>query len=847
MERMAAFHRRQQPLAPRPGAVPHVTTASATQGQLEFPPFQSPELRPTRHVKWAMIGSRALMLSWAVVTALRIDAAADDPIPRSPSGTVTAIGWLIVAMWFGAVARWSWLRTTNVHRLEGRFPTRTRSAVVWVYPAIWVALMGVTLVPASPNPDFDYRPPIIVGGFILTMLSGYRIVHRIFKSLVRMPPTATCVAFYLVDVMAFGLIWWRVTSWTGRDGIAPLDADLDLGILVAASVALAVGMVITWFLDRAADRGQEIRLLALRTRYDHRMARLNGLDPMNPQTRYALMLARRAAERAAHRPVDERTPDAFAADDPLIAELARELELGITANFAPRIRELERRTDGMMPTRPATPAEPRDDASPSSPPERRLWLAELVRYLVVGAYAACAAAAVVLVVEFRRGDADAVDAVRRILLWGAAGVHVLVALWAARIAADARRFGLPALWRMPVAALVTSAVVVPLWYVVEVESDAARLGLFTVLTLGLELALWRVTAIDWLVVVRESDSPLEAWMSVAPFVVGLVLLSPMRTELAPDVSGGRVAFFATLIGLAAALSGGLAAVAMVQLEDALRATTPGDRSADAASDSAQPAPAAPAAPIERSLGTTRTPTARPRADGPAPPMRVDLTGMSAEVAAGLGIDADRAPATEAAPDTPATEAARDTPTEEAPVVKPAAPTPAAKKAAAKRAPAKNAAAKKAPATKAPVKKAPATKAPATKAPATETPDGAITSDETPAADSPVRKAATRKAPAKKAPAPKDVATKTSAAKRAGTARAVKAPDASEERPLALDADPDDGRAHEDAADPVHEVEGAADGVGGLGEHVDDPHHGEQDHDVPEPGDHADEAAGPGER
>jgi hypothetical protein len=1032
MERAVAFHLREHVHGSRPGAVPVVTPTNVTSDELEFPPFNPPQLAATRPLRWALVGSRGLMVGWAVVTAWRIHAASDDPVPRSPSGTVTAIGWLFVAIWFAAAARWSWVRTTNVHRLEGRYPNRTRAAVVWAYPAVWVLLMGVTFVPATPNPDFDYRPTVIVVGFVLAMMSGYRIVHRIFKSLVRMPPTATCVAFYLVDLMAFGLIWWRVTSWTGRDGIAPLDADLDLGILVAASVALAAGMVITWYLDRAADRGQEIRLLALRTRYDHRMARLNGLDPMNPQTRYALMIARRAAERAAQRPVDERTPDALAVDDPLVAALARELELGITPDFAARVRELERRTDGMMPTR-AVPVEPRDESSNAHvPSEPRLWLAELVRYLVVGVYAGCAAASVVLVVEFRRGDADAVDAVRRVLHWGAAGVHVLVALWATRIAVDARRFGLPALWRIPAAALATSAVIVPLWFLVEVESDAAKLGLFTVLTLGLELALWRVTAIDWLVVYRESDSPLEAWMSMAPFVLGLVLLSPMRTELAPDVSSGRVAFFATLIGLAAALSGGLAAVAMVQLEDALRATRPGDRAAGAAGSDPAQADDTPPPVVERSIGSTRTPTAKPRSAGPPSPLRVDMTGMTAEIAAGLGFGPQaNASRSHGAPsdeepvvEEPVVGAPSDeepvveepvvgAPSDEEPVVEepvveepvvevpvdaastdevssdearspnkamsdePVPKKPVSFKAAPRKAVSNKPTTKKTttrkPTTKKTTTRKPATRKPATDEPVsdepvsdepvtgkpagdtvsrdagadvaasesdptTRAPEGAnvsiaATSGKTPAESHPRdarnersgteqvpgesrdvpaesqhegrggtsgvgrRRAETADDAARNVgdespPAEADAADVTepegsrdtvrSRRQRRGAAgadsgkRAVDRPrgdtrpigahadaddvlarivarfgqvseEAKSPRSVDLDADADDGRAHEDATDPVHEVEGPADRVGRLRELVDDPDRGEEDHDVAQPGDDPDEPAGPGER
>ena len=74
------------------------------------------------------------------------------------------------------------------------------------------------------------RPIIIVSGFALTMMAPYRLIHRVFKSLVRMPPTASCVAFYLVDTSAFGLLWWRATSWSTDRGD---DLSFDVGVVVA--------------------------------------------------------------------------------------------------------------------------------------------------------------------------------------------------------------------------------------------------------------------------------------------------------------------------------------------------------------------------------------------------------------------------------------------------------------------------------------------------------------------------------------------------------------------------------------------------------------------------------------
>ncbi|MGE3194806.1 MAG: hypothetical protein AB7K08_15205, partial [Microbacteriaceae bacterium] len=69
--------------------------------------------------------------------------------------------------------------------------------------------------------------------------------------------------------------------------------------------------------DLEADRSEDIRLLAQRTRHDHRMARLQGLDPMEGATRWALWTARQAADRAALASArDVPEPDAGSAEQP---------------------------------------------------------------------------------------------------------------------------------------------------------------------------------------------------------------------------------------------------------------------------------------------------------------------------------------------------------------------------------------------------------------------------------------------------------------------------------------------------------------------------------------------------
>jgi hypothetical protein len=95
------------------------------------------------------------------------------------------------------------------------------------------------------------------------------------------------------------LIWWRIATWPGGAGdIESTTTDLLTSAAFAAAITLLVGLLASVYLDLEVDRSEDTRLLALRTRHDHRIARLQGLDPLESATRWALWTARQAADRA---------------------------------------------------------------------------------------------------------------------------------------------------------------------------------------------------------------------------------------------------------------------------------------------------------------------------------------------------------------------------------------------------------------------------------------------------------------------------------------------------------------------------------------------------------------------
>ena len=88
--------------------------------------------------------------------------------------------------------------------------------------------------------------------------------------------------------------------------------------------------------------------------------------------------------------------------------------------------------------------------------------------------------------------------------------------------------------------MIATAVVAAVWIARDGDlGDGQTLVAFVLVTIGVELALWRITVLDDRFVLRYADSPLEAWMSIAPSVFGLLLISPMRTPLDFDEPTGR--------------------------------------------------------------------------------------------------------------------------------------------------------------------------------------------------------------------------------------------------------------------------------------------------------------------
>jgi O-antigen ligase len=277
---------------PRPGS--HLET--------DWPPFEDPQLLSLKVAGRVVVGARAIALVWVVSLLLvvvrargRIVAGDDDQ-----SGLVDLAAWTGVAVvTVIAIASWLWSdrSTRNVHRLDGRLPSRTRCISAWSLPLVWAVLLGVTVVRLDPSEPADVRPAIVVTLMALTMWRPYALVRRILVSLTRVRSDGLIETAYVLDLSTIGLLWWQLASWSSQSTPSDVGAiDVRLGIVAAAAVGIGLNLASWAILVRDVQRAHAERLLALRTRHDHRHLRLRGINPMDPEVRLALLRIRQEEE-----------------------------------------------------------------------------------------------------------------------------------------------------------------------------------------------------------------------------------------------------------------------------------------------------------------------------------------------------------------------------------------------------------------------------------------------------------------------------------------------------------------------------------------------------------------------
>jgi hypothetical protein len=294
----------------------------AAQLSLDWPDFEEPVLLSLKGARVAVILSRMAAFGWSVAAVVFALRARSETGPSEGIHGLLRVG-LVIAL---AVACTGWIwsdrATRNLHRLGGRLPNRMRCVSAWSLPVAWAVLLWFTVLRMEPTDVFDVRPAIVVTLLAITIWRPYSLIRRILATLTRVRSDAAIGAGYVLDLSAFGLLWWQLSDWpSSGQQVGPGQADVLLGASAAAAVGFGLNIIAWAFLVQDVDVAEHDRVLALRTRHDHRNLRLRGINPMDPDVRWALLRIRqeeenerRAADTPAHEPAAVAQPAAVAPD-----------------------------------------------------------------------------------------------------------------------------------------------------------------------------------------------------------------------------------------------------------------------------------------------------------------------------------------------------------------------------------------------------------------------------------------------------------------------------------------------------------------------------------------------------
>ncbi len=242
-----------------------ISPADADAGRPEFVP---PVLLSVAAPKAALLIGRGLMS----VAMLLVGLAAWRGSTASGVGSgdvfwsVAGSAGVFVAVALAGLVFWSMTLAANARRLSARGATPRSIGWSWLLVVAWVAVSSLTYLRVDGGSDFDPFPGLAGIGFALCLGVAYSRLHSVFRGLTRMPPKLVLLA-YPLDLAAFGLVWWRLTSWP--DPVARGDADhvrLTAYIAFGAAVALAINALVFVSLARQGGTAMIERTGRLRAR-----------------------------------------------------------------------------------------------------------------------------------------------------------------------------------------------------------------------------------------------------------------------------------------------------------------------------------------------------------------------------------------------------------------------------------------------------------------------------------------------------------------------------------------------------------------------------------------------------
>ena len=288
--------------APLP-AIDYGLPAEAVVPSVDADTFVRPELEPMGPSTTALLIGRGLM----AVAALLIGIAARRASGSSSADRADAF-WpvavsagVFVVVGFAGLVFWTVTLADNAQRLKARAASPRSMGWSWSLVVVWVVISSVTYLRIDVDAEFDPLPGVAGLGFVLLLAIPYAKLQGVLRGLSRRPPSLWLSAFPL-DAVAFGLVWWRLTSWPDPVTAGDLDhVRLTANIAFGAAGALTVNVIVFVWLSQRGSSSVYERLGRLE-------ARQHGDAQTGPEWFASGLQARPTAAPVDQRPLINVTP-----------------------------------------------------------------------------------------------------------------------------------------------------------------------------------------------------------------------------------------------------------------------------------------------------------------------------------------------------------------------------------------------------------------------------------------------------------------------------------------------------------------------------------------------------------
>ncbi len=263
------------------------------------PEFVRPELMSMGDPTVALLVGRVLIAAAALLIGIAARRATGGGSRADAFWPVVLSAGVFAAVGVAGLMFWAARLAENARRLKARCATARGMTWSWLIVVGWVVLSSGTYLRIDVDSDLDPLPGVAGFGWVIVLAIAYGRLQGVFRGLSRTPPIVWFTAFP-IDLVAVGLVWWRLTSWPSPIGGEVDHVRLTSNVAFGAAAALALNALVYGWLAQKGSNGVYERLGRLEAQRRH------GDGGPGPEWFQAGLAARQAQVRAQSAAVVQR-------------------------------------------------------------------------------------------------------------------------------------------------------------------------------------------------------------------------------------------------------------------------------------------------------------------------------------------------------------------------------------------------------------------------------------------------------------------------------------------------------------------------------------------------------------